>query len=211
MSVHCRVRLAVLIALAAVLVVPVVTLAADPFESAPGPVMPAPRARPATHAPATAPAQPREPEAVPAASLTKIRQFAAERGLPLPPDMQIVRPADDVPLQFARFSGAWGGDARWNGHGRQPLIVVEMIDRTGRATLVYVNGPPTPSSYNQNPARWWRVIGTIDGQTLSFEFGRGFRIRLTMQDDQRIFAVDEPNLTMTPPFHGAKVWLPRLS
>jgi hypothetical protein len=202
--------------------------AEDPFQSAPPPAaVPKPvapphhyRAKQQLEPVYRAPAVPTNPEpqsadttpsaAVPASD-GRIRQFASARSIPLPQDLQIARPAADVPPKFARFSGVWGGDYRWNGGGRQPLFVVEAIDRSGRATVVYSHGPPNPRTYDQTPARWWRSFGNIEGNTLRFEFGKGWWIKLTLYDAERLYGVSEPNLTASPPFHGAKVWVSRIA
>lgn len=205
--------------------------AADPFQSAPGPATatpkPTPQARPAqphehtiierVYVPQQAPRPAPEPQPTslpPSAtsqSVETIRQLATARGQPLPGDLRIIRPAADVPAEFARFSGAWGGDYRWNDNGRQPVVIVESIDRNGIATVVCSYGPPNPTTYNQSPAKWWRASGRIEGRTLTFEYGSGWIMKLTIQDDQRVFAFIPPKPEANPPFRGSQVWLVRIS
>jgi hypothetical protein len=144
--------------------------------------------------------------------LERIRGFAAERSMPLPPDLEIIPPTSDVAPSLARFSGTWSGDNRWNGDGRQGVIVIEAIASSGLAMVVYAYGPPNPHTYNQDPARWHRATGTIDRDTISFEYAPGFRLTLTLYPDgQRMFAVLEPNPELTPPFPRGSMWLFRIS
>jgi hypothetical protein len=194
---------ALLLGLLVLVASPHVAWAIDPFESAPGPAPPASSPRPHYRSdhprpPQAAPPQlqpyPALPVAPVAMPLDRIRQFAAVRNLPLPPDLQIVPPAADVPAEFARFSGVWGGDERWNGRGRQALFF----------------GPPTPSTYNQTPERYWRIFGTIQGNSLAFRFGRGNSARLSIYDSERAFATLDPNTSLSPPFRGAKMWVSQL-
>jgi hypothetical protein len=60
---------------------------------------------------------------------------AAECETPLPEDVRIVAPGTDVPLDLARFSGAWG-DGKWGGQLCNTLIV-EMVAADGVIEAIY--------------------------------------------------------------------------
>ena len=46
--------------------------------------------------------------------------------VPLPDDMKIVAPAEDVPKDIAAFSGVWEG--KWIHYGREGALIVEEIN-----------------------------------------------------------------------------------
>ena len=61
---------------------------------------------------------------------------AAETDPPLPPNITIVAPADDVSPAHVLFSGMWR--AKWDGV-LDHILVVEEVDTKG-ATVVYATG-----------------------------------------------------------------------
>ncbi len=65
---------------------------------------------------------------------------AASRSIPVPVAIQITPPQAGVPPQLARFVGAWG-PGRWQGRlgSDDFIVVVNDIDRTGRARLTIMN------------------------------------------------------------------------
>ena len=58
--------------------------------------------------------------------------------LPLPSDLEPVRPGADVPANVARFAGVWAHGA-WDGVLPHALVV-ESVDAAGRAQVLYVLG-----------------------------------------------------------------------
>lgn len=98
----------------------------------------------------------------------KVRALAGEFNIPLPQTIRIVEPSTDVSKKLADYLGAWGGDRRWGGRGRQMILLVTYVDATGKATGIVCFGPPTPTTYNQNPANYWTFTGTITEEELKF-------------------------------------------
>jgi len=58
--------------------------------------------------------------------------------IPLPPDLALEPPAADVPPNIAQFAGAWAHGA-WDSV-LPHILVVEMVDREGRARVVSAVG-----------------------------------------------------------------------
>jgi hypothetical protein len=188
----------------------------DPFQSAPGAAA-VPRA-PLTSRPARPPPRPTEalPSPAPATpvlatvNLDHVRQFAAERGLLLPPDLRIIRPASDVPSDVSRFSGVWGGDERWNGFGRQVMVIVETVKSSGEAIVVKSEGPSPPAQrILPGPATMHRVPAMMQGNKLSFEASPGFNYTLTLYEDRRAFLVSYPNPAVSG-HRGGSMWVSHL-
>jgi class 3 adenylate cyclase len=99
----------------------------------------------------------------------KVRAFAASQSIPLPPTLKVMAPAAAVPPLHAAYVGAWGGDERWNGTGRQSILVIESIDSSGTALGVLGFGPPIDSKVpDQRQARYRSIAGTISDEGLVF-------------------------------------------
>jgi Caspase domain len=112
----------------------------------------------------------------------KVRALATKQGVPLPETLGVIPPSSTVPKKAVEYLGAWGGAQRWGGGGRQMLLVVTNIDESGSAIGVLSEGPPTPNTFNQNPAHYVAFEGTITDNGLSFAAYRGtwnyrFKIR----------------------------------
>jgi adenylate cyclase len=102
----------------------------------------------------------------------KVRALAASQNIPLPPTLKVIAPAATVPALRAAYVGAWGGDERWNGTGRQTMLVVESIDPSGTALGFIAFGPPPDSKApDQRPARYRSVAGSIGEEGLVFDVG----------------------------------------
>jgi class 3 adenylate cyclase len=99
---------------------------------------------------------------------TKLRGLAGQLSLPLPRTVHLVEPLADVPKKSSEFLGAWGGDRRWGGRGRQMILVVTYVAASGEATGIISFGPPTPFTDNQRPANYWVFNGTIRDDDLKF-------------------------------------------
>jgi adenylate cyclase len=99
---------------------------------------------------------------------TKVRTLAGQFDIPLPQSIRIVAPSPDVPKKSADYLGAWGGDRRWGGRGRHMILLVTYVDTAGMATGIVAFGPPTPTTYNQNPANYWTFSGAFTEEELKF-------------------------------------------
>ena len=124
-----------------------------------------------TAAPPAPPAQTVIANAAPTASRideTKLRGLAGQLNLPLPRTVHLVEPLAGVPKKSSEFLGAWGGDRRWGGRGRQMILVVTYVAASGEATGIISFGPPTPFTDNQRPANYWVFTGTIHDDGLNF-------------------------------------------
>jgi class 3 adenylate cyclase len=98
----------------------------------------------------------------------KLRALAADLKIPLPQTIRIVEPAADVPKNLAGYLGAWGGDRRWGGRGRHMILLITYVDSAGKTTGIVAFGPPTPTTYDQNPPNYWTFTGTLADEELKF-------------------------------------------
>lgn len=151
----------------------------DPFESNPGPATATPRAHP--HAYSHPPEPETEPVGTPAPptvstpaprpfSESYVRGLAARYQIPLPLGAAIVPSpaASGVPAAVAGYLGAWGGDRRWGGQGRQSMVIVTNVDSVGNAAGILALGPPNEHTYGHSAARWTLFRGRIDRDGLKF-------------------------------------------
>jgi dienelactone hydrolase len=84
--------------------------------------------------------------------------------IPLPSDLKIGTPAADVPANVSRFTGAWARGA-WDGVLPHALVV-ETVDGTGRAQVVYALGDSDEANVTRG---YRRVTGRIVGDLLAFD------------------------------------------
>ncbi len=87
--------------------------------------------------------------------------------IPLPSDLKLDAPAAAVPESIARFSGAWAHGA-WDGV-LPHVLVVESVDGTGRAQVVYALGDFAEGNVSR---AYRRVTGRIEGDELHFDPSR---------------------------------------
>ena len=88
------------------------------------------------------------------------------RMIPLPPDLGVSPPAAHVPASVSRFAGAWGRGA-WDGV-LPHVLVVETVDGSGRAQVVYAVGESGEA--NVRPA-YRRATARIVGDLLTLDLG----------------------------------------
>ncbi len=84
--------------------------------------------------------------------------------IPLPSDLRVDLPAVDVPARVSRFAGAWAHGA-WDGV-LPHVLVVETVDGSGRAQVVYALGDSAEANVNRG---YRRVTGQILGDLLTFD------------------------------------------
>jgi hypothetical protein len=98
----------------------------------------------------------------------KLRALAQSQGIPLPQRIVYVTPQSTTPPELADYFGAWGGDDRWHGNGRQIILVVTSIDNSGHARGFIANGPPNRFTESQYPANLGFFNGVINRNGLNF-------------------------------------------
>jgi dienelactone hydrolase len=86
--------------------------------------------------------------------------------IPLPADLRIDPPAADVPSNVARFAGAWAHGA-WDGL-LPHVLIVETVDRAGRAQVVYALGDLAEANVTRGHRR---VTGQIVADLLTLQLG----------------------------------------
>lgn len=88
--------------------------------------------------------------------------------IPLPSDLKVDPPAVDVPASVSRFVGAWANGA-WDGV-LPHVLIVEMVDGTGRARVVYAVGDSAEANVTRG---YRRMTGRIVADLLTFDLGEG--------------------------------------
>ena len=122
------------------------------------------------------------------ARVAKASSIATELGTPMPDDLALVMPTNDVPAALAAFAGVWTG--KWGiGAGRQHTLVVERIE--GRnAKLVYSLGQAGGRTPTPHP--WFaRVVGVFaDDGSLRATVPSGATIIYRLSEDKRTLVGD---------------------
>jgi dienelactone hydrolase len=98
--------------------------------------------------------------------------------IPLPADLKLDPPAADVPANVARFAGAWGHGA-WDGV-LPHVLIVEAVDRTGGAQIVYAVGDSAEAKVNRGHRR---VTGRIVADLLTFDLGERSSVAYHLEGD----------------------------
>jgi len=126
---------------------------------------------------------------------------AATYGLLLPEDLKTQSYFSPGPGEAATFVGSWSsGNERWNGAGRQVMLVVLSADGdAGRAEVVFSQGPPGPRSINQNPANFVRRIAVLKDNTLQFRAFKGWIYKFRRVSDQELEGTFLSPPTSSPP------------
>jgi dienelactone hydrolase len=89
-----------------------------------------------------------------------------ESVVPLPQKLEMQTPAADVPLEIARFQGAWIGT--W--HDDRHIVVVERVSADGHAKVVFAQ---SDSAFYGMNREWWRDDAVIVDGALTLT---GFRL-----------------------------------
>jgi hypothetical protein len=157
------------------------------------------------------PLQPVPPTSGPSISLYAIKQFALSHSIPLPADLQIQRSAAGVPSEFARFVGGWGGDGRWNGAGRQMLLLVTDVDASGKALIVYAVGPANEHTYDQRDPNWTQAVALIRGDAVDWDDNSGIHHKFTLIGDNQLFGEASETAAHVPKFPRSTIKISRLN
>ena len=115
---------------------------------------------------------------------THVRALAAQQNIPLPETLSLQAPPETVPKKLAAYVGVWGGEGRWNGVGRQLMLIVTNVNESPTVVGFLANGPPNNYTSNQSPAAYRPFTGTISDDGLSFDlFGGKWRYMFKMRPD----------------------------
>jgi class 3 adenylate cyclase len=115
---------------------------------------------------------------------THVRALAAQQNIPLPETLSLQAPPETVPKRLAAYIGVWGGEGRWNGVGRQLMLIVTNVNESPTVVGFLANGPPNNYTSNQSPAAYRPFTGTISDDGLSFDlFGGKWRYMFKMRPD----------------------------
>ena len=142
--------------------------------------------------------------------------------VPLPDKFDLETPAPAMPLEIARFQGAWIGTWQDDRH----ILVVERVRPDGHAHVVFAR---SDSAFYGMNREWWRDDATIAGGVLTMTGFRIFRYTfdgpdrlymtatlksgavtsgvLVRDDAARLAAGERP---FDWPWPGERVWIPHL-
>ena len=98
--------------------------------------------------------------------------------IPLPSNLKVDLPAADVPANIARFAGAWAHGA-WDGM-LPHVLIVESVDGTGRAQVVYAVGDFAEANVQRG---FRRVNGRIVGDLLTLDLSEGVSVAYHIAGD----------------------------
>ena len=106
-----------------------------------------------------------------AADAKRVEQVAAEKKFALS-KYQIAEIAPDVPAKFRRYVGVWATKIGFNGGlGAEGMLIVSDVDAQGSVRGAYMLGPPTPTSFDQRPAFFRPISGSIKNDAMSIVLG----------------------------------------
>lgn len=98
--------------------------------------------------------------------------------IPLPPDLKVEPPAADVPARVSGFVGAWARGA-WDGM-LPHVLVVEAVDASGRAQVVYALGDTADGTVRRG---YRRVTGRIVADLLMLDLREGASVLYRLVGD----------------------------
>lgn len=96
----------------------------------------------------------------------------AHEVVPLPDDATVTPPGADVPAGIAAFSGTWSG--RWNGNELPHVLVVQRVEPSGAARIVYAYSAYAP--WNIARPQAWRHAATIEDGKLKATLGNSAEV-----------------------------------
>ncbi len=111
---------------------------------------------------------------------------AGEKGLltvevPLPEDLKIVAPAEDIPKEIAAFSGVWEGECPVL--GTKVVLVVEEIN-SKEARIIWAKGKR--SGIYETPASYERATASVIPEKRQIKFSLGARDKLTFSIESNL-------------------------
>ena len=96
----------------------------------------------------------------------------AHEVVPLPSDATVTPPTSDVPAGIAAFSGTWSG--HWNGSELPHVLVVQRIEPSGAARIVYAYSAYAPWNISRPNAS--RHVAKIEGGKLKATLSNGAEV-----------------------------------
>ena len=103
--------------------------------------------------------------------------------VPLPEDLKIVAPAEDIPKEIAAFSGVWEGDSPYGVFHRKLVLVVEEIN-TKEARIIWAMG--SVSGFYESPARYERATARVIPEKRQIKFALGAREKFTFSIESNL-------------------------
>ena len=101
--------------------------------------------------------------------------------VPLPEDLKIVAPAEDIPKDIAAFSGVWEGE--WPVLGIEAVLVVEEIN-SKEARIIYAKGKL--SGFYESPASYERATARVIPEKRQIKFALGARDKFTFSIESNL-------------------------
>lgn len=113
-----------------------------------------------------------------ACSLFLLSGCATQSSVPLPPNIEIVKPGPEVPAGQAAFVGKWEGT--WDGR-LEARLVVERILPGGKAEVIYGWG-----RFLDVFPDFRRAEASFDGTTLKFDTSAATKYQFTLRPDDKL-------------------------
>ncbi|MBI3514761.1 MAG: hypothetical protein HY060_11970, partial [Proteobacteria bacterium] len=133
-----------------------------------------------------------------APDVAAVRAAAAAREIKLPEKIAFVSPGPEASREAVVLLGAWGGDDRWGGGGRQALLVIEEIKPSGIVRGIFAEGPPGQTSYDQAAGAYFgRIEATLRDGGVEWTTRAGFFYRFALAPGGDRLA----GMHRTPPTH----------
>ena len=101
--------------------------------------------------------------------------------VPLPEDLKIVAPAEDIPKEIAAFSGVWEGE--WPAIGPEAVLVVEEIN-SKEARIIWAKGKL--SGFYESPASYERATARVIPEKRQIKFALGARDKFTFSIESNL-------------------------
>ena len=138
-------------------------------------------------------------DAINIARLAALRQFDL-------PDYGLIEIPPDLPMQLARFIGVWATTTGFaDGRGKQAMIIICSVDKSGRAEGYYLTGSPKATSLDKSPPWTIKLLGQIEGQALTFKFeSSSYRVEVWDRDELSMTIVRNDGLVPSAVFQ--RVW-----
>ena len=101
--------------------------------------------------------------------------------VPLPEDLKIVAPAEDIPKEIAAFSGVWEGEMPVL--GTEAVLVVEEIN-SKEARIIWAKGKL--SGFYESPASYERATARVIPEKRQIKFALGARNKFTFSIESNL-------------------------